>query len=137
MKRFLIALVCLIPLLAFAQTYPAKPIRFIVPYPPGGNTDIVGRTFMQKLSERLGQPIVVDNRGGAAGAIGMAIAAKSPSDGYTLVIGDLGSLVIATFANAQLPYSPQQDFAPISLVTSVSVVVTANLQSPFNTLDDV
>jgi tripartite-type tricarboxylate transporter receptor subunit TctC len=137
MKRFLLALVCMVPLIAVAQGYPSKPIRFIVPYPPGGNTDIVGRTFAQKLSERLGQPIVVENRGGAAGAIGMAMAARAPNDGYTLVIGDLGSLVIAAFANPQLPYSPQKDFAPISLVTSVSVVVTANLQSPFNTFDDV
>src|SRR5690242_7493177 len=125
MKRFLVALACIVPLVVCAEAYPSKPIRFIVPYPPGGNTDIVGRTFAQKLSERLGQPVVVDNRGGAAGAIGMAVAAKAPNDGYTLVIGDLGSLVIATFANPQLPYHPQNDFVPISLVTSVSVVVTA------------
>ena len=125
------------PLPASAQPYPSKPIRFIVPYPPGGNTDIVGRTFAQKLSERLGQPVVVDNRGGAAGSIGMAIAAKSPADGYTLVIGDLGSLVIAALSNPSLPYKPQVDLAPISLVTSVSILVTANLKSPDNTLDDV
>jgi tripartite-type tricarboxylate transporter receptor subunit TctC len=127
----------LLPAAASAQAYPSKPIKFIVPYPPGGNTDIVGRTFAQKLAERLGQPVVVDNRGGAAGSIGMAVAAKSPADGYTLVIGDLGSLVITSFANASLPYSALKDFAPIGLVTSVSVVVTANLQSPFNTFDDV
>ena len=122
---------------ATAQPYPNKPIKFIVPYPPGGNTDIVGRTFAQKLSERLGQPVVVENRGGAAGTIGMAVAAKSPADGYTLVIGDLGSLVIAAFSNPALPYKPQVDLAPISLVTSVSILVTANLKSPDNTLDDV
>ena len=121
---------------ASAQTYPSKPIKFIVPYPPGGNTDIVGRTFAQKLSERLGQPVVIENRGGAAGTIGMAVAAKSPADGYTLVIGDLGSLVIATFSNPNLPYSPQKDLAPIGIVTSVSIVVTANLKSPDNTIDD-
>jgi tripartite-type tricarboxylate transporter receptor subunit TctC len=124
------------PLIASAQPYPSRPIKFIVPYPPGGNTDIVGRTFAQKLSERLGQPVVIDNRPGAAGSIGMAVAAKSPNDGYTLVIGDLGSLVIATFANASLPYSPQKDFAPIGIVTSVSIVVTANLKSPDNNIDD-
>jgi tripartite-type tricarboxylate transporter receptor subunit TctC len=127
---------CIVPLLAAAQAYPSRPIRFIVPYPPGGNTDIVGRTFAQKLAERLGQPVVIENRGGAAGSIGMAVAAKSPNDGYTLVIGDLGSLVIATFANANLPYNPQKDFAPIGLVTGVSIVVTVNPKSPDNTFDD-
>ena len=141
MKRFiarsLLAIACLLPAIALAQSYPSKPIRFIVPYPPGGNTDIVGRTFAQKLQERLGQPVVVDNRGGAAGAIGMAVAAKAPADGYTLVIGDLGSLVIAAFSNPNLPYKPQVDLAPIGIVTSVSVVVTVNPKSPDNTFDDV
>ena len=135
--RSLLAIICLLPLFALGQSYPSKPIRFIVPYPPGGNTDIVGRTFAQKLQERLGQPVVVDNRGGAAGAIGMAVAAKSPADGYTLVIGDLGSLVIAAFSNPNLPYKPQVDLVPVGMVSSVSVVVTANLKSPDNTIDDV
>ena len=140
MKRtFLCALLigcALVPALAAAQTYPSKPIKFIVPYPPGGNTDIVGRTFAQKLSERLGQPVVIDNRGGAAGSIGMGVAAKSPADGYTLVIGDLGSLVIAAFANPNLPYNPQKDFVPLGLVTAVSIVVTVNPKSPDNTFED-
>src|SRR6185436_12903978 len=125
--RCLLAAACVVawlaPLLAAAQAYPSRPIKFIVPYPPGGNTDIVGRTFAQKLAERLGQPVVIENRGGAAGSIGMAVAAKSPNDGYTLVIGDLGSLVIAAFANPNLPYNPQKDFAPMGLVTTVSIVV--------------
>ncbi|MBK8741392.1 MAG: tripartite tricarboxylate transporter substrate binding protein [Betaproteobacteria bacterium] len=121
---------------AAAQGYPSKPIKLIVPYPPGGNTDIVARIFGAKLSERLGQPIVYDNRGGAAGRIGAAVAAKSPADGYTLVIGDLGTLVIASFADPNLQYSPTKDFAPISLVTSVSIVVTANPDFPVNTLPE-
>ena len=74
-------------------------MKLIVPYPAGGNTDIVARLYAQKLAERLGQPVVIDNRGGAAGSLGMGIAAKSPNHGYTLVIGDLGSLVIAPLAN--------------------------------------
>lgn len=134
--RLLFIIACISPMLGMAQAYPSHAIKFIVPYPPGGNTDIVGRTFAQKLAERLGQPVIVDNRPGAAGAIGMAVAAKSPADGYTLVIGDLGSLVIAAFANPALPYNPQKDFAPLGLVTSVSIVVTANLKSPDNTIDD-
>jgi len=141
MKRILctlvVAVACFAPALTSAQAYPNRPIKFIVPYPPGGNTDIVGRTFAQKLSERLGQPVVIENRGGAAGTIGMAVAAKSPADGYTLVIGDLGSLVIAAFANPNLPYNPQKDLAPIALVTGVSIVVTVNPKSPDNTFEDV
>lgn len=121
---------------AVAQPYPSQPIKLIVPYPPGGNTDIVARVFAQKLSERVGQPVVIDNRGGAAGALGMGIAAKSPNDGYTLVIGDLGSLVIAPIAKPDLGYNPQKDLAPISLVTSVSIVVSANPKSPISSFPD-
>lgn len=87
---------------ARAQAWPDKPLKLIVPYPPGGNTDIVGRLYAQKLAERLKLPVVVDNRGGAAGAIGAAAAAKSPADGYTLVIGDSGSLIIAALANPKI-----------------------------------
>ena len=119
-----------------AQTFPDKPIKLIVPYPPGGNTDIVARLYGQKLSERLKQPVVIDNKGGAAGAIGAAIAAKSPADGYTIVIGDLGSMVITSVANPNLAYAPLKDFSPISLLTSVSVVVCVNPSSPIKTLDD-
>ena len=118
-----------------AQPYPSKPIRMIVPYPAGGNTDIVARAYSQKLTERLGQPVVVDNRGGAAGALGMGVAAKSPNDGYTLVIGDLGSLVIAPVSNPNIDYA-LKDLAPISLVATVSIVVTANPKSPDNSIGD-
>ena len=117
---------------AAAQPYPSRPIKLIVPYPPGGNTDIVARMYSQKLSERLGQPVIIDNRGGAAGALGMGIAVKSPNDGYTLVIGDLGSLVIAPLANPNAGYNPQKELAPIGLVSSVSIVVTVNPKSPDN-----
>lgn len=124
---------CLCSVVALAQPYPSRPIKLIVPYPPGGNTDIVARAFGQKLSERLGQPVVIDNRGGAAGALGMGLAVKSPNDGYTLVIGDLGSLVIAPIANPNTGYNAQKDLAPISLVTTVSIVVSVNPNSPDKT----
>jgi tripartite-type tricarboxylate transporter receptor subunit TctC len=127
---------CMSSVGAFAQPYPSKPIKLIVPYPPGGNTDIVARWFGQKLSERIGQPVVIDNRGGAAGALGVGIAAKSPNDGYTLVIGDLGSLVIAPIANPGTGYEPQKDLAPISIVTSVSIVVSMNPKSPDTSFAD-
>ena len=127
---------CLAAAGASAQPYPTHPVKLIVPYPPGGNTDIVARVFSQKLAERLGQPVVIDNRGGAAGAVGMGVAVKSPNDGYTLVIGDLGSLVIAPIANPAIGYNPQKELAPIALVTSVSIVVTASPKSPDNNFAD-
>ena len=115
---------------ATAQAYPNRPVKLIVPYPAGGNTDIVGRLYAQKLAERLGQPVVVENRGGAAGTLGVGVAAKSPNDGYTLVVGDLGSLVIGPIANPNVGYSPLKDLAPIGLLATVSIVVTANPKSP-------
>ncbi len=121
---------------ARAQSWPDKPLKLIVPYPPGGNTDIVGRIYAQRLSERLKVPVVVDNRGGAAGAIGAAAAAKSPADGYTLVIGDSGSLIIAALANPNLPYAPLKDFDSISLVSSVSIVVCVRPDSPIRDMAD-
>ena len=120
-----------------AQPYPSQPIKLIVPYPPGGNTDIVARLYAQKLSERIGQPVVIDNRGGAAGTLGVGIAARSPNDGYTLVIGDLGSLVIGPVSKPGLGYDPQKDFAAISVVSAVSIVVTANPKSGINSMADV
>ena len=123
----LVAGLCAAP--ASAQAYPARPLKLIVPYPAGGNTDIVARLYAQKLAERLGQPVVIDNRGGAAGSLGMGIAAKSPNDGYTLVVGDLGSLVIAPLANPGVGYT-LKDLAPVSTLATVSIVVSANPRSP-------
>jgi tripartite-type tricarboxylate transporter receptor subunit TctC len=123
------------PASVVAQAYPARPLRVIVPYPPGGNTDIVARTFGQKLSERTNQPVVFDNRGGAAGSLGLGIAAKAPADGYNITIGDLGSMVITGHTNPKREYQ-LRDFAPISLVTSVSVVVTVNPRSTLNSIPD-
>ena len=123
------------PLAATAQSFPDKPIRFIVPYPPGGNNDIVARIYAQKLSERLGQPMVVDNRGGAAGTLGIGLAVKAPNDGYTVVIGDLGSLIIAPLANPAVGYT-YRDLTPIGLMATVSIVVSANPSSPDNSIGD-
>jgi len=120
---------------ATAQPFPGKPIRFIVPYPPGGNTDIVARFYGDKLAERLGQPVVIDNRGGAAGTLGVGLAVKAPNDGYTIVIGDLGSMVIAPLANPAVPYT-YKDFAPVGLLADVSIVVSANPKSPDASIAD-
>ena len=100
---------------AFAQTYPARPIRFIVPFPPGGGNDIVGRIVALKLGERLGQQIVVDNRGGAGGTIGTDLAAKAAPDGYTILINNISLAVNATLM-PKLPYDTLRDLAPVSLV---------------------
>jgi len=119
----------------FAQdSYPSKPINLIVPYPPGGNNDIVARAYAVPLSKAIGQPVVVDNKGGAAGAIGVGQAAKSASDGYNMVIGDLGTLCINPIANPSLSYVTLRDFTPISTIASVSIVITGRKDLPVNNL---
>lgn len=133
---WLLAVATLVPSAASAQAYPSHPVKVIVPYAPGGNSDIVARIFGQKLAERIGQPVVMDNRGGAAGTLGVRVAAKSPNDGYTLVVGDLGSMVISPIANADVGYSVQKDFSPISLIAAVSIVVTVNPKSPISSMND-
>jgi len=141
MSRLIVALVvalaaALLPALSQAQPFPSRPIKLIVPYPAGGNTDIVARMYSQKLTERLGQPVVIENRGGAAGTIGVAAGAKSPNDGYTLVVGDLGSLVIGPLSKPDLGYDPARDFAPVGLIATVSIVVTVHPNSPDRSIGD-
>jgi len=118
---------------AFAQNYPLKPVRLIVPSAPGGGTDIAARLIAQGLTESLGQAVVVDNRGGAGGIAGVTVAAKlSAADGYTLLLGSNGHLSFAAAINPKLPYDPQKDLTPISLVANqpfvlaVSSAVAAN-----------
>ena len=109
---------------ALAQSYPAKPIRFIVPFPPGGTSDIVARVAAQKLTDALGKQVIIDNRGGASGTIGYEMAAKSPADGYTLLLCSMGGLVTNQFLYKRLPFDPAHDFAPISqLATAGQVLV--------------
>lgn len=120
-----------------AQTdYPSRPIRMVVPFPAGGSTDIVGRVVAQKLAERLGQQVVVDNRGGAGGTIGTDAAAKSAPDGYTLVIGTTSTHAVAPAAYSKLAYNPVRDFAPVSLVAITPYLLVANPQSGVRTLKD-
>src|SRR4051812_15695106 len=99
---------------AFAQSYPNKPLHVILPHAPGSSPDVVTRIVTQKLSARLGQPIVIDNRVGAGGSIGLGAGAKAPADGYTLVIGHVGTLTINPNIYPNLPYNPKKDFAPIT-----------------------
>ncbi len=100
---------------AVAQPYPVKSVRMLIGFPPGGGTDIVGRIVAQKLSEALGQQVVADNRGGAAGQIAAELVYKAPSDGYTIMMAHIAAISILPSIVPKLPYDPQKDFAPISL----------------------
>ena len=111
---------------ALAQTYPLRPVRFIVPFGTGGAADITARVIAQKLSESLGQSFIIDNRTGAGGIIGTELAAKSPSDGYTLVLGSFGTHVANPSLHKKLPYDPISDFIPISLVAMVPSVLVVH-----------
>jgi tripartite-type tricarboxylate transporter receptor subunit TctC len=120
---------------ATAQQYPNKPIRFIVPFAPGGGTDILARLLAPRLTESLGQPVVVDNRGGAGGVIGADMAAKAPADGYTIVLGSPGALTINP--NLQkLPYDPQRDFAPIMQATISPFTLVVHPSLPVQSVKD-
>ena len=99
--------------LAHAQSWPAKPIKIIVPYPPGGTSDILARALSPGLQAALGQPIVVENKPGATGNVGADFVAKSPPDGYTLLMGHIGTLAVAPSLYPKLPYDPRRDFAQI------------------------
>jgi tripartite-type tricarboxylate transporter receptor subunit TctC len=104
---------------AQAQQYPAKPIRMIVPFTPGGSTDVIARVIAQKIGESLGVQVVIDNRAGAGGNIGVEMAAKAPPDGYTLVMGHIGTMAVNPTLYKKLPYDPLRDFAPVALVALV------------------
>jgi tripartite-type tricarboxylate transporter receptor subunit TctC len=109
---------------AVGQAYPVKPIRFIAPFPPGGTTDVLARIVAQRLTDALGRQVIVENRGGASGTIGHELAAKAPGDGYTLLLTSMGGLVTNRFLYKRLPFDPDGDFVPISmLATSGQVLV--------------
>jgi tripartite-type tricarboxylate transporter receptor subunit TctC len=110
--------------------YPDRPIKLVVPYPPGGTTDLLARTLAPRLSERLGQPILIENRAGAGGVIGSQVVAKSVADGYTLVFGSIASHGILPAIQTPQPYDPLKDFAPVSLVAITPNVLLANVTAP-------
>ncbi|MCE9639905.1 MAG: tripartite tricarboxylate transporter substrate binding protein [Betaproteobacteria bacterium] len=120
---------------ASAQSYPVKPIRWIVPYPAGGGSDTVARTIALKLQDALGQPVVVDNRGGAAGVVGTEMGAAAPADGYTLVFA-VGSFVVTPFLNSNVKYDPVRDFAPVSLLAINPYLFAANAALPVNSVKE-
>jgi tripartite-type tricarboxylate transporter receptor subunit TctC len=121
---------------AFAQAWPAKPIRVIVPFPPGGGTDIIARETTQKVAAATGWTFVIDNKPGAGGNLGVDAAAKAPADGYTLVLGQTSNLAINPTLYPKMPYDSQKDLAPIVLVANAPLVMVTSANSPFKTLAD-
>lgn len=121
-----LAAAALLPSLAIAQSFPTKPIRIVVPFPPGGSTDLLARRIGEKLATAWGQPVVVENRAGAGGTLGADYVAKSSPDGYTLLMGVTGSNAIAGALYPKLPYDVVKDFAPVSLVVSSPLVLVRN-----------
>ena len=115
--------------IASAQSYPAKPIRFVVPFTPGGSQDVIGRLFAQKVSDSMGHQVVVDNRGGAAGLIAAELVAKAPPDGYTIFLVTGGPISLAPALHAKLPYDPLKDFVHITQLvdTPMALIVTTSL----------
>src|SRR5687767_7647661 len=118
------------------QAYPSRPIRFIVPYPPGGSTDTYSRIIGTKLGEGLGQPLVMDNRAGAAGSVGAELAAKAAPDGYTIVLGQDSNMVVGQAVRSKKNYDTLKDFAPISLVVRTPQVMVVNDSSPLRSVKD-
>ena len=121
---------------AWAQAWPTKPIKIIVPFPPGNTVDTQSPLIGPELTERIGQPVIVENRLGASGMLGMGVVAKSPPDGYTLGAGQGGNLCVLPHTSKNVPYDALKDFAPIALTTTNYLVIYANTEAPFKTLPE-
>jgi len=124
------------PNFTYAQAYPNKPVTFVVPFAPGGTNDLVGRPLAQKLSDAMGRPVLIDNRGGAGGTIGSARVATAAPDGYTLLIGSAGPLGTAPGYYKNIPYDPVKDFAPISLLMTSPIILLVNPVVPAKSVTD-
>lgn len=131
-----LAFLALAPAHAQVPTYPDRPLRLIVPFPPGGGNDILARAIGQRLGESLGQQVIVDNRGGAGGLIGNSIAATSAPDGYTLLLGSMGGLAHNPALRPNLPYNPPRDFTAVSLLATSPFILVVNPGVPARTLQE-
>ncbi len=121
---------------AFGQTYPTKPIRLVVPFPPGGAVDFYARVVQQPLSELLGQPVVIENKSGASGMVGAEAVAKAAPDGYTLLLGNIASLAINVGIYTKMPYDPLKDFTPIIRTVDVNYVLAVHPSLPVKTVPE-
>jgi tripartite-type tricarboxylate transporter receptor subunit TctC len=119
-----------------AQSFPAKPVRFVVPYPPGGPLDEVARAVGHKLTATWGQQVLVDNRSGAGGSIGADVVAKSPPDGYTMVLGNAGPITVNVTLRSDLPYDPQKDLAPVTQIIGAPMVLVVHPSLPVHSVKD-
>ena len=131
-----LAAVLAVPSAALAQVFPAKPAKLVVPFPPGGPLDVTGRLIAQHLSERWGQSVVVENKPGAGGNIGADFVAKSPPDGYTVVMGALSTHAVNPSLYAKMPYDAQKDFAPITLIAITPNVLVVNPDLPVHSVKE-
>ncbi|MDR6428905.1 tripartite-type tricarboxylate transporter receptor subunit TctC [Variovorax paradoxus] len=127
---------CAIQTPGFAQTFPSRPVTLVVPFPPGGGTDTGGRVIAEQLGRRWGQPVIVENKGGAAGQIGADFVAKSRPDGYTLLLGNIGTQAINPLLYSKLPYDADKAFAPVSLVAELPLAMMVNPAVPAKTAAD-
>jgi len=125
--------IALTPCATLGQAYPGKPIRMVVPFPPGGTSDVIGRTLGQKLTEAWRQNVIVDNRSGVAGSIGAAATAKAPPDGYTLVVGNVGPIAVNPSIYKSVGYDSVKDFTPISLAVTAPQIVVVHPSVPAKT----
>ena len=138
-RRDFVASAALLPIAGAARAqdrYPSKPIRLIVPFAPGGSSSIVARAFAGEMSKGLGQEIIIDNRPGGAGNIAMEAAAKAEPDGYTLIVGHIGSLAVNPFMFSKLPFDTNGDFAAVSLLAKVPSIYVVNANVPVKNLKD-
>jgi len=133
---FVAATLLALNLHAAAQEYPVKPVRLVVPFTPGGTTDILGRLVAQKLSESIGRQVIVDNRPGAGGTIGSDIVAKSPADGYTLIMGHIGTFGVNPTLYPKLPYDAVKDFQPITLFAMITNLLSVNPSLPVKSVKE-
>jgi len=140
MKRFRLflasAIVSAFASLAFAQPYPSKPIKIVIPFPPGNTTDIMSRLIGPKITERLGQQVIVENRPGASGMLGLDFVAKAAPDGYTIAAGQGGNLVVLPHTSKNIPYDALKDFVPIAVSTTNYLGIVANPDAPFKTVGE-
>jgi tripartite-type tricarboxylate transporter receptor subunit TctC len=135
--KITVALAAIVTANAFAQAYPSKPIRLIVPFPPGGGNDVIARIVGAKLTERLGQGVVIDNRGGGNGIIGLNALATSAPDGYTIGVGAAGPLAVNPSLYEKLPYDPLKDFAPITNMVNFPLLLVTHPSFPPKTMAEV
>ncbi len=122
--------------LACSQPYPAKPVRIVVPFPPGETIDVMTRLIGPRLAERLGQPVVIENRPGASGMLGLDLVARSAPDGYTLGAGQGGNLVMLPHTSRNIPYDPLKDFTPIAVSTFNYLAIVGGMSAPFRTIGE-